>query len=119
MQYFHGIKLVDGIKASFEKLANLSGRSLSDIVNDQKKQIKNGSFKLKSLDEARSERRGLANYLWMSDLTANLLKVLYNYSPFRFLYGPANYNNESEKIMDLGKTLEVLLCKFNNAHTSI
>lgn len=109
MQYLEGVKLVDGIREKFSKLAALQGRTLQDLENEQKDLIMSGKFKFKTIEEASREQSRTQWLLFLKDVTnpVNVSRFFYNTSMFRFIYGPADYER-SEAPIDLGKMLDLL-----------
>ena len=109
MDYLEGIKLVDGIRKEFKKIAKLTGRSAEELEAEFKEKIKNGTFHFRTLEENQVERRKIQWYMTLNDciFTPNLLKLAYNYSPLSFFTGPMKCE-WSELPMDLGNVIEKL-----------
>lgn len=109
MEYLDGVKLVDGIRSDFKKVAEKTGQDLDELENERKKQIAEGSFVFKSIDEDHRERSYMQNLLLLNDLLkpVNLSKIIYNMSPLRLIYGPSEIE-WSELPLDLGHLLEIL-----------
>jgi aarF domain-containing kinase len=111
MEFLDGVKLVDGIKEQYEKLASSLGVTINEIEEERKSKIQSHNFEFKTIEESRIEKKKLQNFLFFKDLfyTDNILRFAYNYSIFRLFYGPMKYNWTPTPI-DLGRVLE-LLCK--------
>lgn len=110
MDCLDGIKLVDGIRREFGKVAKLSGRSVADLEKEFREQIEAGTFVFKTIEQSRSERQQLQWLLATKDiLSTNLYRFIFNYSPARLFSGPYEYQ-WSDVPMDLGSLVE-LLCQ--------
>lgn len=111
MEFLDGVKLVDGIKQKLEKVAALQGKSVDDLMADNVAAMKAGTFKYKSIAEAKSEQQRVKYYLAARDClcTFNVPRLLYNYSPARLVTGPVQYST-TDTPLDLGRVLE-LLCR--------
>ena len=109
MDCLNGIRLVDGIRREFGKVAQLTGRTVEDIEADFKAQIQAGTFHYKTLEENRVERQRIKIILMAKDLltTNNVWKFLFNHSPAALLYQPYEYH-WTEVPMDLGSIVELL-----------
>lgn len=109
MDYLDGVKLVDGIRQRFRKLAALSGRTVEEIEEERLEAMKAGKLSLLNLDQAQAERKHLERMLWYRDLLNpnNMWKMCYNISIFRLMYGAAEYE-WTELPVDLASTFNVL-----------
>lgn len=107
MSFLDGVKLVDGIRSSFDKVARLSGRSLEDIERENALKMKDGTYKLKSLQQEQSDRKTLQLYMTLRNVTYNTACFLYNYSIFRFAYGKVQYD-WAELPLDLAHIIQLL-----------
>ncbi len=109
MEYLDGIKLVDGIRKQFKRLAELSGRSLEEIELERKEQLQKGTFKYKSIEESQREKLYMDRMLMIKDISnpRNVLSFFYNWSPFAWVYGAVDYER-SERPVDLGSCVELL-----------
>ncbi len=110
MDCLDGIKLVDGIRREFGKVAKLTGRSVADLEREFREQIEAGTFVFKTIEQSRTERWQLEWLLATKDvLSTNLYRFLFNVSPARLLYKPYEYQ-WTDVPMDLGSVVE-LLCQ--------
>ena len=114
MEFLDGVKLVDGVRNQYKKLAALSGRTLEEMEKEMKDLIKSGKFEYKSVEEEKAKRAKTVQLLLLKDIyETNALRFIYNISPLRLLYGPKSYE-WTEPPIDLGVTLE-LLAKIQSA----
>lgn len=115
MDHLDGIKLVDGIRSEFAKIAKLTGKPAEELEREFKEKIKSGTFQFKTLAENQVERRKIQWYLTLHDcfMTPNLLKLAYNYSPLSLVTGPMKCE-WSELPMDLGNVIEKLCLVHGN-----
>ncbi len=104
MEFLQGVKLVDGIREQYKRIAKKMGVSVETLEAIQKAQITS-----KTLDEARWERTSMERSAWLYDtfLTLNTLRVIYNYSIFRLVTGPFEYH-KTELPIDLADTITIL-----------
>ena len=111
MEYLNGVKLVDGIIRGLEKVAALQGKSVDELLEEQKAKITAGTLQYKSVEESRAAVQKLTRALIVNDclFSYNPLRLLYNCSLFRLITGPTKYVWTPMPV-DLGSTLE-LLCK--------
>ena len=107
MEYLDGVNLVTGIKAQFEKLAALQGKSIDDLIEERKRLIDSGDFQFKSIEEESRSQSRIAFYLQLGDLGANIVRFAYNWSVLRLIYGPVQYVS-TKPLIDLGKILNLL-----------
>jgi aarF domain-containing kinase len=111
MDCLDGVKLVDGIRKKFEKLSELTGKTLEDIENEKKEAIKNGTYQFKSVEESKKEQDNIKRLLFYNDLMnkRNIYAMVNNFSLLRLINGTMDYD-WSEPPVDLGHCIEVL-CK--------
>jgi len=112
MEYLDGVKLVDGIRAQYAKIAQATGTTVERMEAERVEAIRAGNFAYQTLEQSRKEREWLRWYCAINDYLlnpANLWKLCYNYSALRLLYGPYELER-TEPAVHLGATLE-LLCK--------
>ena len=111
MEYLKGVKLVDGIINSLEKVALLQGKTANDLLEEQKRKITEGTLEYKSIEESKKDLQKVQKILTIRDalLSYNPLRFAYNCTPLRFVTGPAKYVWTPMPV-DLGKILE-LLCQ--------
>lgn len=109
MEYLEGIKLVDGIRSKFKKIAALSGRTLEEIEEERKELIASGKYHFKSIEQAKVDRQHLKRMLLINDITkfSNIWKLMFNYSLAGWIYGPYELD-WTELPVDLGATIELL-----------
>lgn len=112
MEFLDGVKLVDGIRAQYAKIAQATGTTVERMEAERVAAIKAGNFAYQTLEESRKEREWLRWYCAINDYLlnpTNLWKLCYNFSALRLLYGPYELER-TEPAVHLGATLE-LLCK--------
>ena len=112
MEYLSGVKLVDGIRAQYAKIAEASGTTMEKMEAEMITAIKKGTFAFKTLEQSRQDRAWLQWYCAVNDYLlnpSNLWKLCYNYSALRLMYGPYELER-TEPAVDLSSILE-LLCK--------
>lgn len=109
MDVMDGVKLVDGIRNQYRKLAAMSGRSLEDLENERKQQIKQGNISLQSIASARVQHQRTKLLITLNDIlfSLNIPRLAYNLSPLRLIFGPVQYS-WTETPIDLGQTMELL-----------
>lgn len=110
MEYLEGVKLVDGIRGQYKRLAESLGVSLEDIEKGQKEKIQKGEVKQQTLEEAKRLNFILRWLTFFKNIffTLNPFRFLYNLSPMRLIYGPADYY-WTEELLDLSRILELLI----------
>lgn len=115
MDYLEGVRLVDGIKAQYAEVAKEVGSTLEELEKERKEAIENGTFVFKTLADSHHERSWLLWYNTIKDLfyTDNALRIAYNYSILRLIYGPVQYKHTPLPI-DLASTLELI----SNVHAN-
>eukprot|EP00754_Rhynchopus_humris_P008404 Rhum_TRINITY_DN13747_c0_g1::Rhum_TRINITY_DN13747_c0_g1_i1::g.63669::m.63669/K08869/ADCK, ABC1; aarF domain-containing kinase len=89
MDYLHGVKLIEGIRASYQDLADRMGQPLEEIEAEQKRMIKSGELQLKSPQQEATDNRRLSLLLRVQDIFANVLRMLANLTPLPYVYGLA------------------------------
>lgn len=113
MEYLQGVKLVDGIRNKYRKVAALQGKTLEELEAERTKMVREGKFKAQSVEENRIQSERTRWWLFLHDLVLapdnNILRFAYNISLLRLVYGPCEYKS-TEAPVDLGNLLEVL-CK--------
>lgn len=104
MECLEGVKLVDGIRNQYRRLAESRGMTLDQLESSQ-----TAIISLLTIEEGIKQRKELENRVWIYDnfLTANPLRLLYNYSPLRLILGPVNYY-KTELPIDLAGTLKLI-----------
>jgi aarF domain-containing kinase len=108
MEYLDGVKLVDGIRAQFRKLAPLMGKTLEEMEAETKKLMESGKFNFKNVDEEKKEQKKTRVLLALSDVySTNALRFVYNCSPLRWTHGPWEYK-WTDVPVDLAPILEKL-----------
>lgn len=115
MEYLEGVKLVDGIRAQFKKLAPLMGKTLEELEAENKKLIAEGKFNYKDVEQEKKAQQRTRVMLALKDIyETNAARCIYNYSPLRLVYGPYEYKWTDTPI-DLAPILEKLsLVQANN-----
>lgn len=111
MDFMEGRKLVDSVKASYKALAASTGRSLEELEAQRKRDIERGTYKFTTVEEESAKTASLNWWLSMRDMTRgwNPVKLMYNYSPLRLIFGPYEYER-STQLLDMGRVLDIL-CK--------
>lgn len=111
MEYLNGVKLVDGIMKSLEKIAALQGKTANDLLNEQKAKMAAGTLEYTTIDQNKKDRQKIQRILTIRDcfFSYNPLRLLYNCSPIRLVTGPTKYVWTTLPL-DLGKILK-LLCQ--------
>lgn len=112
MEYLEGVKLVDGIRAQYRKLAESTGTTLEQMEAERNEAIRRGTFTFQTLEQSRVERQRMQWYCALNDYVLNpnnLWKLCFNYSAMRLFYEPYELERTAPQL-DLSATLE-LLCK--------
>lgn len=78
MEYIHGKRLVDGIRDSYRDYAAANNTTIEELEEKQKEEMKNGTFKYRSIEEEKWRVRLFAFYLKVQDWIKNSLKFVYN-----------------------------------------
>jgi aarF domain-containing kinase len=109
MEYLDGIKLVDGIRRKLTDVARLQGKSVDELMEEMKVQVKEGKFQIKTIQESKEEQRKLEQLLWYKDITnpINIQRFVYNWSILGWLYGPVSYER-TEAPLNLAHIIEIL-----------
>lgn len=118
MEYLSGVRLVDGLRNQYRRVAEHLGVTLEELEEERKEAIRNRSYKYKSLEDASSESKYLS---WMDtfyDLvyTANPWKRLYNntippltyVATLGFASAPSLTVESRPVPLDLGATMSLL-----------
>jgi aarF domain-containing kinase len=117
MDFLRGKKLVDGVRDHFRGVAKLLNTTLEALEADQKREIEEGTFRFKSLQEEQTQAEKLRWLMWLKDVTSytNVSRFLYNnLSPLPFVYprpdSSAGYlpYEWTEPALNLGKLLEMM-----------
>eukprot|EP00854_Cymbomonas_tetramitiformis_P008077 gene8077-9593_t len=129
-----GVKLIDGIREQYGKIAASMGRTLEELELEQKEKIARGEVKEMSIGVGKGEDEGIhepikaegkglygvmpAANAWRSsmrnaairglDCMKNLGRLVYNVSVLRLLFGHAEYKY-TEIPINLGRVLELLM----------
>ena len=89
MDYLHGVKLIEGIRSSYQDLADRMGKPLEEIEAEQKRKIKSGELQLKSPEQEAADNNRLRLMLRAQDYVMNFLRMLANLTPLPYAYGLA------------------------------
>jgi aarF domain-containing kinase len=103
MEYLQGIKLVDGIRAQYRAIAAQTGdtRDFEVIEKERVDAIRNGTLKLKSLEEAEKDDQSIHWMLFVNDwvLSLNPLRYAFNstISPIcQLLFGNSSMDSQQQ-----------------------
>jgi hypothetical protein len=104
MQHLDGVKLVDGIRCQYGRLAAKHGTTLEQLESAQKLNVS-----AQTIEDAVKKREVLERRVWFYDnfLTGNPLRFVYNYSLLRMFTGPFEYY-KTELPIDLAVTLKLI-----------
>ncbi|KAK3265797.1 hypothetical protein CYMTET_25551 [Cymbomonas tetramitiformis] len=103
-----GVKLIDGIREQYGKIAASMGRTLEELELEQKEKIARGEVKEMSI-AANAWRSSMRNAAIRGlDCMKNLGRLVYNVSVLRLLFGHAEYKY-TEIPINLGRVLELLM----------
>ena len=109
MEFLDGVNFVAGVKEQFSRLAALQGKSLDEMMQQQRDLMQSGKFKFQTMETKAREAAAVNNMLKWGDFFSNSWRLCYNLSVLRLVYGPADYV-KTEPPIDLGSTMD-LLCK--------
>ena len=109
MEFLQGVKLVDGIRSYYKGVAKAIGKSFEEIEEEQKRAIRDGTIKFRTIEQVKWTNFFLRMWLFLKDafLSYNPIRFLYNSSPLRFLNGPIPYQ-WTERPLDLAEILDIL-----------
>jgi aarF domain-containing kinase len=108
MEYLDGVKLVDGIRAQYGRIAAKAGLSLEELEAERKRAIESGVFKFRSIDEEKRASQWTKFLVGLGDVcNYNALRFLYNNSILGWIYGSVPYE-WTEVPIDIGSTIELL-----------
>lgn len=109
MEYLDGVRLVDGIRESYRKLAERKGSTLEELEEEERRAALEHGQHLQSLEEKKREARSIERALVVATKAQNAGRWLYNWS-LAWIPGipPLEYV-EMEKPINLGEILELLL----------
>ena len=79
MEYLEGVRLVDGVRRQYEKIAEHFGVTLAELEKERKQAILNGTYKYKTLEEASKESRNMK-------IMENMHDSFFTLNPWRRLY---------------------------------
>eukprot|EP00808_Paulinella_micropora_P022499 g53492.t1 len=110
MEYLPGVKLVDGVRNQYRRLAFEQGTTLEAWEAERVEQVRLGLFQPKEAEADARRTRYLSYFLTFSDcvLSLNALRLCWNMSPLRVVLGRARYQ-WSEVPLNLGELLNLLL----------
>lgn len=109
MTYLPGVKLVDGIRAQFKKIAESQGRTLEELESEQKRKFETGELQRKDIKENSKETRRIAHMLWARDLLWNSLIFLGNWTVRPLLRNEKWEYVQSDVPINLGDIIYILL----------
>eukprot|EP00755_Sulcionema_specki_P005313 Sspe_Gene.4811::Locus_1589_Transcript_1_1_Confidence_1.000_Length_1721::g.4811::m.4811/K08869/ADCK, ABC1; aarF domain-containing kinase len=107
MEFIEGVKLVDGVKSKFQKMASQMGTTLEELEKEQRRKLESGELQLRgAAEEARATRR-LQLFLRVRDYCYNYLRCLYNLTPLALIFGMKRLQ-WSELPINLGEIMQTL-----------
>lgn len=107
MDFMEGKSLVKGVTDQFKELADASGVSFEELMEEQKAKMAAGTFKFKSIEAEKRSAALLNAQLWVRDAVINTGKFCYNMSVLRLFYGPSDYVH-TQAPLALGRIMEIL-----------
>jgi aarF domain-containing kinase len=109
MEWLDGVRLIDGVRAQYERVAKSQGVSLAELEAKQKRDIKSGVSKHRSLYEDAWGHRMISTAIKLVDFGRNIPRFLYNLTLgwLPFLNWATYYHTEIP--LNLGKTLDLLI----------
>lgn len=109
MEYLKGVKLVDGIRSQYKKVADATGQCFEKIEKERVEAVKAGLFKFQTLQESQKEHERLRSQLFWLDMTTSLnaLRVVNNWTPLSLLFGQKELY-ETPTPLDLARVIQIL-----------
>ena len=111
MEHVPGIKLVDGIRASWERFAERQGTTLEKLEAEHKAEVERGGAKEMTLEEKAAQEKQMSRLLAMRAAALNVVRFAYNWS-FGFLPGVMTLpyvDAKAESAVNLAEVLELAL----------
>jgi len=125
MDFLHGVKMVDGVRAQFKALAAQSGdtRSFEEIEAERVQAVKDGTLELKTLEQSQNEHAYISWMLFLNKwaFSLNSVRWVYNHTlqpVYSQIFGsntaisaPWKYSfheTSATPLLDLGHTLKIL-----------
>lgn len=117
MDMLEGVKLIDGIRSQYERLAKSLGKTMEELESEKIEKIKNGTFIFKSIEEEKKTQANIKKLFLIKDLTnpINIGRFIYNYSPIALIYGQYDYI-WSEELLDLGDLAIISIISYLSYH---
>ena len=109
MEYVEGVRLIDGIKDQYRRVAEATGQSYEKIEAERVAAVKAGTFKFKSLAESQQELHSTKSKLFWKDMmtTLNIFRVVNNWTPLRLIFGEQELY-ETPTPLDLAHIMQLL-----------
>lgn len=110
MTYLPGVKLVDGVRKQFERLAKLKGRTLEEVEAEQRRAIEEGNARLVDISTAMRQARRVELILDLRNAIVNSAIFLmrwtigWPFSSFRFTY----WDREAQ-FVNLPEVIDILI----------
>jgi aarF domain-containing kinase len=80
MDYLPGVKLVDGVRASYAQYAERTGTTLEDLERQELAMMQSADYRHRTLDDAARRTRLLWYYLRATDCAYNAARLVYNWT---------------------------------------
>lgn len=111
MSYLPGVKLVDGIRDSYRRLAAAAGKNFEEMEQEQKRAIQEGTVELKDLQQASQDATWTRWIIRCTDWVRNMAIFLANWtvSPIVRRDGKQWSYYSTEAPINLGRIFEILL----------
>lgn len=109
MSYLPGVKLVDGIRAQYRKLAASQGKDYDEVEREQKERIASGEIEKKDLRQSARETARVQRLLALRDWLLNIVIWVGNWTVAPLIRDFSWAYVNSEQPLNLGTILETLL----------
>ena len=109
MEWIPGVKLIDGVKNQFRKMAEMQGKPLEELEREQKELLTSGKIRSTSIAASKRLIRWTNLYLQVSDFLSNVVLFLYNYLVAVPTMRPLQPYRKTEKLINLAEVVELLL----------
>ena len=109
MEYLEGVKLVDGIRQQYQRVAAATGQSFEAIEQERIAAVEAGLFHFQTLEESQAEYDRIQRQLYWRDMvtTLNVVRVINNWTPLRLVFG-AQALYETPSPLDLARIMQLL-----------
>eukprot|EP01064_Diplonema_japonicum_P028843 TRINITY_DN4529_c1_g1_i1.p2 TRINITY_DN4529_c1_g1~~TRINITY_DN4529_c1_g1_i1.p2 ORF type:complete len:543 (+),score=121.12 TRINITY_DN4529_c1_g1_i1:2714-4342(+) len=110
MEYLHGVKLVNGIKDNFKKIADKMGTTLEELEEEQRRKLNSGELQLRSIENETRASNKIKMFLRCKDYVLNLFRLLANTTTLPYLLTGSHLQMEWSHIpINMGEVMGILM----------